>query len=387
MTVSYGDSAGPVASAEPNGPAGQQPTLMTKRTLVTLSHAIEQAALRSADDGPLVIVSLFQRLPYFDREREVYRTLAARADVLVVGFVDDFRPDLAGLAHPVLLDLAEPLAREWSVVMVTPRSGAFLVAHDNESVSPGELTLEAGRLFSTRWGFHRDAAREELRRLRQQLTTRLPPGALTVMDRVVESAGGPEVEPDAAGQRLEASARMLVEQLESARRYSASLKDRLDSLTVTADRDPVSGLHTPSFLRRWVGSTRTTTSGPLPLALTLVSVDGLGHIQHRGARGAMEGVSAVAGALTRWLGPADRAIRLDEEDFLIVAPGADLDRACVVAQQLSADLDGFRLYYPFLPVAPVLATMVTRERPLPLERLRDGVQWARERQFPVVALP
>lgn len=45
---------------------------MAKRTLVTLSHAIETAAAEPAGDGSLVVIALFQRLPYFDREREMY---------------------------------------------------------------------------------------------------------------------------------------------------------------------------------------------------------------------------------------------------------------------------------------------------------------------------
>ncbi len=35
----------------------------TKRTRVTVSHAIERAALAAAEDGPMVVVALFQRLP------------------------------------------------------------------------------------------------------------------------------------------------------------------------------------------------------------------------------------------------------------------------------------------------------------------------------------
>lgn len=142
---------------------------MLKKTLVTLSHAIEQAALGPAVDGPVVVIALFQRLPFFDRERETYSRLAAHADVVVVGFVDDFRPALSGRIHPVLLDLDEPLAREWTVVVATPQMGAYLVAYDEETVAAGERTLENGRLFGGRWGFGRAGAHAEVRRLGAQL--------------------------------------------------------------------------------------------------------------------------------------------------------------------------------------------------------------------------
>ena len=48
--------------------SGRTPEQFTKRSLVAVSHAIERAALAEAEDGPLVVFALFQRLPYFDRE-------------------------------------------------------------------------------------------------------------------------------------------------------------------------------------------------------------------------------------------------------------------------------------------------------------------------------
>ncbi len=60
---------------------------LTKRTLVTISHAIERSALAAAEDGPMVVIALFQRLPYFERERRVYERIAGRAAATVVGLV------------------------------------------------------------------------------------------------------------------------------------------------------------------------------------------------------------------------------------------------------------------------------------------------------------
>ncbi|MEE3921674.1 DICT sensory domain-containing protein [Micromonospora sp. BRA006-A] len=127
-------------------PSGRTPEQFTKRSLVAVSHAIERAALAEAEDGPLVVLALFQRLPYFTREREVYRRIAGRAAVTVVAMVGGPPPDLPERAHGVTLDEAETLAREWTVVALSPRFGATLVAHDRAEVAPAP-TLEAGRLF------------------------------------------------------------------------------------------------------------------------------------------------------------------------------------------------------------------------------------------------
>jgi hypothetical protein len=85
-------------------------TRLTKSTLVTVSHAIEQAALAVAEDGPMVVIALFQRLPYFEREREVYERIAKLAAVTVIGVVADRPPELPEGPYPVLLDESEPLA-------------------------------------------------------------------------------------------------------------------------------------------------------------------------------------------------------------------------------------------------------------------------------------
>ena len=118
------------------------------------------------------------------------------------------------------------------------------------------------------------------------------------------------------GRRFSSSARLLVERMEYARRREAVLHERLGADTSNGDRDPLGGLHTSAYLERWVGSTRTSTARPLPLALVLVSVKG------------RESMSVIAGLLNRWLGAIDRAILLHDEEFLLVMPGAGFDRGC-----------------------------------------------------------
>ena len=115
---------------------------MTKHGLVTVSHAIEQAALASAEDGPLVVLALFQRLPYFARERARYTRIAGTAAVTVVAMVGEVPEALPASIHGVALAEEEDLAREWSVVALTPRFGAALVAYDRAEVDPDARTLE-----------------------------------------------------------------------------------------------------------------------------------------------------------------------------------------------------------------------------------------------------
>ncbi|MEV1144083.1 DICT sensory domain-containing protein, partial [Micromonospora sp. NPDC049799] len=148
---------------------GRVPERLTKRGLVTVSHAIEQAALATAEDGPLIVLALFQRMPYFERERALYERIAGIAAATVVGVVDAVPESLPAEAYGVVLAEDEELAREWSVVALTPRFGAALVAYDRAEVDPDAPTLEAGRLFDGGWSFRRDAALHEALRLRRGL--------------------------------------------------------------------------------------------------------------------------------------------------------------------------------------------------------------------------
>ena len=358
---------------------------MIKRTLVTLSHAIEAAAAQPDGDGPVVVIALFQRLPYFDRERATYARLAAKADLVVVGFVDDFRPRLSGHIHPVLLDVQEPLALEWTVVVATPRMGAFLVAIDEQTVAPGERSLEAGRLFRGRWGFSLTGARAELRRLKAELAGRIPPGAQSVIDEVSsESLRRPTLPAD---DRVDASMRLVVGEMEQARRHGIAVQSRLDAMTQSGDRDLASRLHTPAFLDRWVGADRTMTAGPLPVALVLVTVPALSDVTRVGSRGEREMVGAVAEALTRWLRAVDRAVRLSAAEFLLVLPGYDEAAAAALARPVPADLEQAGRSYPFVPLESISAVTVTRQRPLPLDELRKTIDWATAENLTIALLP
>ena len=359
---------------------------VTKRTLVTLSHALEQAALAPAGDGPLVVVGLFQRLPYFERERDVYARLAERADEVVVGFVDDFRPQLPGRITPVLLELAEPLAREWSVVVASPGMGAYLVAVDQETAVAGERTLESGRLFDARWGFDTERAHAELRRIRDLVADRVPPGVLAAIDEVT-AGSAPPGRHAGAEDRVTAAVRLLVAEIERSRRTAIALQARLDTTTVTENRDLTSSLHTPVYLRRWAGTVPTTTAGPLPVALLLVTIPQLAGIARYGARTEREKVAEAAAVLTSRLRPVDRAVRLADHEFLLVVPGVSEDHAADLVRQVTADLARLGETYPFVAMTAISAITVTRRRPLPLDELRSTVDWAAAERVPIALLP
>ncbi|MBQ1043109.1 histidine kinase [Micromonospora sp. C72] len=349
--------------------SGRTPEQFTKRSLVAVSHAIERAALAEAEDGPLVVFALFQRLPYFDREREVYRRIAGRAAATVVAMVGGPPPDLPERTYGVTLDEAEELAHEWSVVVLSPRFGATLVAHDRAEVVPAP-TLESGRLFDGRWGFRRDEALHEAIRLREQLAERLPAEARTALDeaiaRVRDIPAGPG-EP-----RAEAALRLL-----------ARRADR-----VTPPAQPAEAFLDQPGLHRWIGVDGVTASGTLPVALVGLRVDEPpGSPERFGRRnGAREG-HAVLAAVTGALRPVDRALRVADNEYQLLLPGLDEPAALEVVRRLHDAIGGLARTYPFLQYTMHAAVGVTTRRPLPTADLRAAVDWAARKGLPVAGLP
>ena len=159
--------------------------MLSKRILVELSHAIERFALAAEAGTPLVVIALFQKLSYFQRETSVYSDIAERATVTVVGLTEDFPPALPPRVRHALFDARDPMAREWSVTVLGPGGGATLVAIDLESVDGGAPTLESGRQFRGRWSFKRDDAYREVLRLRSEM--RLPPSTVADIDAVLRT--------------------------------------------------------------------------------------------------------------------------------------------------------------------------------------------------------
>jgi Sensory domain in DIguanylate Cyclases and Two-component system len=346
---------------------------------VGVSHALEQAALALAEDGPMLVIALFQRLPYFEREREAYERIAERAMVTVVGMAADRPPQPPVGPYVVLVADDEPLAREWTLVVLTPRFGAVLVAHDREQVSAAERTLEAARLFDAWWSMRRDDALREALRLRDVFGDRLPPAAGEALADIVARVRDV---PSAAGEsRAAAVVSRLIEQSE---RVADRLSQSLRQADASSKEPAVTG---DDEIRRWTGAGGVTASGTLPLALLAVRVPASRQLpQHTGRRtGALrnEGLIAVLSAM---LNDTGRLARLGDDDFLLMMPAVSFGDAVKAAHRLHTDLASASAHNPFLPATAHAVVMVTKQRPLPTQRLQEALVWAERSGVPVAQL-
>ncbi|SCL35375.1 Diguanylate Cyclase and Two-component system sensory domain-containing protein [Micromonospora nigra] len=352
--------------------SGQASQRLTKRALVTVSHAIERAALATAEDGPLVVLALFQRMPYFARERALYERISRRAAVTVVGVVGQSFGESPVGAYPVDLAETEDLAREWTVVALTPRFGAALVAYDRAEVAPDATTLEAGRLFDGDWSFRRDDALHEVVRLRDQLADRLPPAARTAIDHTLDRVR--DVPPAPGETRAQAAIQLLADRVERARRVAPPADETGPLLDVPG-------------LRRWTGVDGVTASGTLPVALVAVRVqEPAGAPARLGRRGVARETQAVIAALTGALRPVDRAVRLAPHDYLLVLPALDETGALAVASEVRARVEALARSYPFVTFAVHAAVGVSDRRPLPVGEVRRALDWAVRERVPVATV-
>ncbi|HEX6343803.1 DICT sensory domain-containing protein [Umezawaea sp.] len=354
--------------------------LLTKRTLVVASHAVERAALAGHRDESAIVIAMFQRLPYFEREAEVYRRIAALAPVTIVGMVSDTRPDLPAGITPVLLRRDEDLALEWSVVVLSSTFGACVVATDLEELDFNGTSLEAGRLFRGRWGFRREEAYAEAVRLRDALGDRLPPHVRrrfeSVLDSIVEPPSG-EVE-----RRSEAALHHLSSRLVRSRDRAESAAARAAGERRDA-RDPWTGLHTVDSLNAWLG---TEVSDTVRLGIVIIEVPGLRTIEaSHGASAAVHTENNVADVLSADLRPIDRAARLNGEEFLLVLPGATEHTTRAAADRVRAALADLHRTYPHLSVAARVRAGSTTERPIDLRRLATPSAPVTPRRPPVLS--
>lgn len=120
------------------------PRVVSKRTMVALSHAIEDECSAQAERG--LLVGSFQEERFYAAAATRWRDLASGARHAVV--FADFRVAAAD-EQPARVPLARrsPLEREWAIVHLAPRSSVMFVGRE----LPGRPALDAERRFEMCW--------------------------------------------------------------------------------------------------------------------------------------------------------------------------------------------------------------------------------------------
>ncbi len=161
------------------------PYTLPKRTLIALSHAIEDECAARAE-RPLLFAS-FQRERFYRDSESRWREFARTADVAVV-FADfaEFRdPPSAPVEIPI--DRSDPLGREWSVVCDAPDYSACLSAWE----PPGQdERRDLDRVLETVWSVEPNVVRTAAR-IAQQIAARSAPELVEAIDERLQATPPP----------------------------------------------------------------------------------------------------------------------------------------------------------------------------------------------------
>ena len=134
------------------------PYYLPKRTLIALSHAIEDECVARAERP--VLIGSFQRPTFFRQAEARWRELARTATSAIVFAEFDERRDPPGGPHEIPITHADPLLREWGLICDAPDYTAFLAAWER----PGQEGVpDAERGFETIWSVEPELVREATR--------------------------------------------------------------------------------------------------------------------------------------------------------------------------------------------------------------------------------
>ena len=130
--------------------------LLTKSTLISVSHAIEDECASASQRG--MLFGSFQRERYYRSAEPRWRDLAASAECAFV-LADFEQPRRARATGPVEvpIDNTEPVGREWSLVYDAPAFGAVLSGWER----PGQDDVaDLERRFEALWSVEPELVRD-----------------------------------------------------------------------------------------------------------------------------------------------------------------------------------------------------------------------------------
>jgi DICT domain-containing protein len=239
-----------------------------KRTLIALSHAMEDRGLESPEHRPLVFAG-FQRARFFAHDRARYRAIAHGSAMCVVA-AGGSRSRIDDRLTVLGVDPSDPFWRDWVVVVYGGASqAAVLVARDlPEHDIDGVPTRD--RVCDAVWSYDPGLAHASARWVGAYLAERDPALGARWTERLAELPAPterPEAGLSAIGGRLvSAMERQLAREQAGSRRLELSYEATLGALARAAEaRDPEIDEHLARVARRSVAVGRVLGMSPIEL--------------------------------------------------------------------------------------------------------------------------
>lgn len=356
--------------------AGGEAARLPKSTLGLVAGAMKRAfasALASAllqgdeEREPSLLVGMFQHPRYFEEEAHRYAAFAAAGSTVIAGFPGAPQSPAPGVIG-VDTEGRTELTDAWVLLCLHRDYRATLVATDAHR-NVEWRTLEGARTFAARWSFRRsqsvDAARAILAPLRERLGDRTAANVEAAL-RVADGGG-----PPPPGEEH------LITTLESLLTGLAEGENGLRGPDLS-ERDLLTGLPNHRYLERWLGARRSVAE----IVVLLLDVDDLGTLNDRVGREAGDAaLVAIGRALRGECRLGDLLVRLDDDEFLLLAPRSTHEGAVALAERFVVAVRALRLPYPFdqESVTCSVAAAVSRAEAIPFIALRETLAKRKER--------
>lgn len=295
---------------EPEAERSTDARVLSKRTLSTVSHALEMAATSLGPDA--VVIACFERHVYFERRAQAYRRLVERGVTAAVAYVGDH--DTGGGGFQVPLDIDEAAAEVWALVVFSPTLCGHVYASEHGSYADTALGLEPARRFNAEIGFDGDRASEVLDELRDMLGDRLD---ATVIDKI-EDVGvqrAQQTEPNPVEVAWKSA-------LTSMAAHVETTVDALREEALAATRDQLTGLTNREGLDRWAGIIADATLPTPPVGVLMFDLNKFKDVNDTlGHEAGDEMLRRIGKKISENIRSGDLAVRWGGDEFLVLCPG------------------------------------------------------------------
>lgn len=336
---------------------------LRKKTLVAMCTAIE----RAVGDGPISALALFQRGQYFEHRRRRWTRLAAQSNgaPIVIGYVDAQEDQLPDGVRQLPIELDDPLAGRWALLIASPTICGIVDATDRDLVAAGSGPIEARRIFRSTWTVDPDAVERRGRQLLEEFPE------LEVARPVLDDVG----RHAEASARIGSSMEPLLQQMTAVDlELTAALDERM-RWQLRAERDQLTGAYNRTGLERML-------IGPLrdaPLAAMFFDLDEFKAVND--GHGHVAGdllLRAVAKTLQQQLRLTDLVVRWGGDEFLVVVTDTTPEALTNRAHRLLEALNKIRMRdYPGVEVRASVGIEADWRRPVTIEALDQAMYRAK----------
>ena len=299
--------------------------VLSKRTLSTMSHALEMAAIALGPEA--VVIGAFERRTYFEPRAHAFQRLVDHRVTVTVAYVGYRGTDGGGFHVPLRID--EAAAEVWALVVFSPTLCGYVYATEHGSYADTAFGLEPARQFHSEIGFDGERTHAVIGELCDMFGDRLDPAVVDKINHVADlRARRHEPYP------LEDAWKNALASLAA---HSETTVDALREQATAATRDQLTGLSNREGLDRWVGVVEDHTLPTPPVGVLMFDLNRFKEVNDTlGHEAGDEMLRRVGDKIRQNVRSGDLGVRWGGDEFLVLCPGLEGARLEAMGQRIQA---------------------------------------------------